>query len=238
MGLSARQLHELHDPANPPDRQYMGAPRPHVSMRPDHWTHAMHKLVAFLLTALVLLTFPAQAGTGYLPGSAGQTPPARMYVAGQIHATSAPRQRPRNSNPSGWFNRQQQARTAASGPFAQQRFGRVGQHAVPEHDAAFEREAQLRALTKDPRLGRSDRGWLHQEIHRVERNRERMPVATGSPEDTVRPPFGKTLVQHRGTRYPGTALQDIALEHLRTSHPAPASSGRSPGQATGSSTYR
>lgn len=238
MELSAKQMQDLPEPPASPDHQCAGALLPYVNMPSSHWNPHMRQMIAFLLTSLVLLTPPAQAGNDYLPGGNSQTQTTRAYASSQIYATSAPRQRPWNSNPSGWFNRQQQARATAGAPFTQQQHGRVGQYATPEHDAAFEREAQLRTLAKDPRLGRSDRGWLHQEIHRVERNRERMPVATGSQQDTVRPPFGKALVQHRDARNPGAGLQDIALQHLRTSGPAPASSGHSPGRATGPSPYR
>ena len=62
------------------------------------------------------------------------------------------------------------------------------------YDRTFDKESRLRASVNDPKLGKADRGWIRQEINRVDHNRSLGIRA----KDNVRNPPGKDLAHQRG----------------------------------------
>ena len=120
-----------------------------------------------------------------------------------------------------WFTRRQAALGARPGHDPQ----RQGYSQQPGYDPQHDAEARLRGLATNPKLGRSDRGWLKQEIRRVDRNRSLYPVENGSTADTLRPPPGLTLSQKPGR----DLLHGYGRQHadLRNATPEPPTSSSS-----------
>lgn len=90
----------------------------------------------------------------------------------------------------------------------------------PDYDHKYDHEARLRQLGNDPKVGRADRGWIRQEINRVDRNRS-LPAKQRSGGDTLRMPPGKQLAHergrenHKGYGFVYAQLQDADLHRLQ-----------------------
>ncbi len=90
----------------------------------------------------------------------------------------------------------------------------------PDYDRKYDHEARLRQLGSDPKASSADRGWIRQEINRVDRNRS-LPVKQRSGGDTLRMPPGKQLAHergrenHKGYGFVYANLQDADLHRLQ-----------------------
>ncbi len=87
------------------------------------------------------------------------------------------------------------------------------------------KQARLRELAKDDKLGSADRGWLNQEINSIQRKSKRQGRdGTLRPQKNIRNPPGKDLAHRRGERaskgfsYKTAVLQDVDLHHLEHKH--------------------
>ncbi len=87
------------------------------------------------------------------------------------------------------------------------------------------KQARLRELAKDDKLGSADRGWLNQEINSIQRKSKRQGRdGKFRPQKNIRNPPGKDLAHRRGERaskgfsYKTAVLQDVDLHHLEHKH--------------------
>ena len=87
------------------------------------------------------------------------------------------------------------------------------------------KDARLRELANDPKLGKADKGWLKQEINSVKNGSKRMSKdGTLKPQKNIRNPPGKDLAHPRGQRakdgnsYKNAKLQDKDLHKLEHKH--------------------
>jgi hypothetical protein len=87
------------------------------------------------------------------------------------------------------------------------------------------KQARLRELAKDDKLGSADRGWLNQEINSIQRKSKRQGRdGKLRPQKNIRNPPGKDLAHRRGERaskgfsYKTAVLQDVDLHHLEHKH--------------------
>ena len=106
-------------------------------------------------------------------------------------------------------------------------FSRQGQPSSG-YDSATDKETRLRALEKDDKTGSADRGWIRQEVNRVDKNRAANPNliygnSSHPAANTLRNPPGKILVP--GLRsdagvsgYGQGRLQQTPLHALSHSH--------------------
>lgn len=92
----------------------------------------------------------------------------------------------------------------------------------PTYDKKYDHEARLREMAEDPKLGRSIRGEIKQEIRRVDLNRSRaLPKHLRSGSDNVRMPSGFDLAHargvenHKGYGFSHAQLQSSDLHRLQ-----------------------
>lgn len=92
-----------------------------------------------------------------------------------------------------WFYNKQAA-LAKDPNFDPNRPGYSTNHTGIKYDRIYDKESRLRDWANDPNLGKADRGWIRQEIARVDHNRSLGIKA----KDTMRNPPGKDLAHQRG----------------------------------------
>jgi len=87
------------------------------------------------------------------------------------------------------------------------------------------KQARLRELAEDDKLGAADRGWLNQEINAIKRKSKRKGRdGKLRPQTNIRNPPGKDLAHRRGERasqgfsYKTAVLQDVDLHRLEHKH--------------------
>ena len=215
-------------------------PLPHLAKL----LHPMHRLLLVLVVA-TLLSVPARAGDGGVSADAqvqrhsgtsvsqaaavktGQVSDAGVTGNAGQHDGAPSRYSKLAPDPrKNWFYKKQAAYAAIPGfdpykPGYSDDGSKSGLPARnPNYDRKYDHEARLRQLGSDPKTSSADRGWIRQEINRVDRNRS-LPVKQRSGGDTLRMPPGKQLAHergrenHKGYGFVYAKLQDADLHRLQ-----------------------
>ena len=177
----------------------------------------MDKLIIRLLLLITIATGLPQAGFAAQTASQDANQ-ASSYATNRY--SPAPIKTSRN-----WFHKQQ-ANYAATPGFDPQRPGYSDKGTAqqpgrnPSYDRKYDHEARLRDLATDPKVGSADRGWINQEIRRVDMNRS-LPKQQRSGSDTLRNPPGIELAHapgqenHKGYGFHYAKIQNADLHRLQ-----------------------
>ncbi len=184
--------------------------------------HDMKGLTLRVLLLAAIVSWPPHSACAAQSGAPGSSQTG-AYASGD-HATNR-YSRAAIDTRRNWFY-QQQAKYASTPGFDPRRPGysdrgttdRPGRN--PLYNRKYDHEARLRALGDDPKVASADRGWIHQEIRRVDLNRSR-PRYLRSGSDTLRNPPGTDLAHahgqenHKGYGFHYAQIQNSDLHRLQ-----------------------